>query len=266
MKLTSEKARNILEDARKHTEEDKWINHCICVGNTAGRIAKALSENGINIDIDKTIALGYIHDIGKKYNEHGGVFPHAINGYNYIKELGYEEDFPIVSLKISFTGGKFASPVSHRDVLGAIIGLGIERQKIGDIFLQEGCAYVFVCDTVSKLILSALGDVGRNKVSVEEISSIPCDLEPKTERVRFSVASNRADSIVCKVFNLSREDGKGLFQRELVLVNGKSVSNPSRPLKENDSVAVRGFGKFTFVKEDGVSKKNKPYVEIELFV
>lgn len=186
--------------------------------------------------------------------------------FGNVEELGYEEDFPIVSLKISFTGGKFASPVSHRDVLGAIIGLGIERQKIGDIFLQEGCAYVFVCDTVSKLILSALGDVGRNKVSVEEISSIPCDLEPKTERVRFSVASNRADSIVCKVFNLSREDGKGLFQRELVLVNGKSVSNPSRPLKENDSVAVRGFGKFTFVKEDGVSKKNKPYVEIELFV
>ena len=67
MKLTSEEARNILEEARKHTEDDRWIDHCICVGNTAGRIAQVLYEKGINIDVDKTIALGYIHDIGKKY-------------------------------------------------------------------------------------------------------------------------------------------------------------------------------------------------------
>ena len=115
MKLTSVEARNILEDARKHTEEDKWINHCICVGNTAGRIAKALSENGINIDIDKTIALGYIHDIGKKYNYHGGVFPHAINGYNYIKELGYEEEYAGICIKHSFLNNDIDCISNDRD-------------------------------------------------------------------------------------------------------------------------------------------------------
>ena len=115
MKLTSEEARNILEDARKHTEEDRWIDHCICVGNTAGRIAKALSENGINIDIDKTIALGYIHDIGKKYNEHGGVFPHAINGYNYIKELGYEEEYAGICIKHSFLNNDIDCISNDRD-------------------------------------------------------------------------------------------------------------------------------------------------------
>ena len=115
MKLTSEKARNILEDARKHTEEDKWINHCFCVGNTAGRIAKAISENGINIDIDKTIALGYIHDIGKKYNENGGVFPHAINGYNYIKELGYEEEYAGICIKHSFLNNDIDCISNDRD-------------------------------------------------------------------------------------------------------------------------------------------------------
>ena len=115
MKLTSKEARNILENARKHTEDDRWINHCICVGNTAGRIAKALSENGINIDIDKTIALGYIHDIGKKYNKHGGVFPHAINGYNYIKELGYDEEYAGICIKHSFLNNDIDCISNDRD-------------------------------------------------------------------------------------------------------------------------------------------------------
>ena len=85
MKLTSEEARNLLEKERNNVKDDRWIDHCICVGNSAGKIAKALKDKGINVDIDKVISFGYIHDIGKKFNEHGGVFPHAINGYNYIK-------------------------------------------------------------------------------------------------------------------------------------------------------------------------------------
>ncbi|MBQ7373977.1 MAG: hypothetical protein IJW64_05395 [Clostridia bacterium] len=181
-------------------------------------------------------------------------------------ELGYDEPFPIAVLKITLTGGKFATPISHRDVLGAVTALGIERQKLGDMFVIEGFAYVLADKTVAKLILSDLRSIGRNNVLVEEVSYLPKDLAPKTETLRFSVSSNRADGIICKVFNLSREDSKTLFQKELVLINGKAISNPSRQLKESETVAVRGFGKFIFVKEDGLSKKNKPYVEIELFV
>ena len=67
MKLTSNEARTILENFRGTTKSDKWIDHCICVGDTAGKIAQALVEKGYNVDIDKTITLGYLHDIGK-YN------------------------------------------------------------------------------------------------------------------------------------------------------------------------------------------------------
>ena len=68
MKLTSNEAKNILESYRGKTKDDKWIEHCICVGNSAGKIAQALNEKGYNVDIDKTITLGYLHDIGKYYN------------------------------------------------------------------------------------------------------------------------------------------------------------------------------------------------------
>lgn len=99
MRLTSEKAKEILEKARINTADSKWIEHSISVGNTAGIIAKALSEKGFNIDIDKTISLGYVHDIGKYDNKFHN---HEMSGYNYLKELGYDEEYRNVCLTHSF--------------------------------------------------------------------------------------------------------------------------------------------------------------------
>lgn len=88
MKLTSKEARDLLEIERTKAKNDMWIDHCICVGDTAGKIAKAISDKGHNVDIDKTITLGYLHDIGKYTGESHG---HAINGYNYLKDKGYDK-------------------------------------------------------------------------------------------------------------------------------------------------------------------------------
>ena len=90
MVLTSEEARKILENTRKNFENQGWIDHSICVGDTAGRIAKALNQKGMSLDADKVIALGYIHDIGKKV---GDFRDHVMNGYNYLKDLGYDEEY-----------------------------------------------------------------------------------------------------------------------------------------------------------------------------
>ena len=86
---TNKEVQNILENARKHTEEDKWIDHCIYVGDTGAKIAEALVEKGYNVDPEKTRILGYVHDIGKMIELPYG---HEINGYNYMKEQGYDED------------------------------------------------------------------------------------------------------------------------------------------------------------------------------
>ncbi len=84
MKLTSSEALKILEETRKDFENQRWIDHSICVGKSAGKIAEALNKKGMNLDIDKAITLGYIHDIGKKVGEFHG---HVINGYNYLKKI-----------------------------------------------------------------------------------------------------------------------------------------------------------------------------------
>lgn len=88
MKITSKEARSLLEIERKTSQDDRWIEHCLSVGDSAGKIAKALNENGYNVDIDKTITLGYLHDIGKYNGESHG---HVMRGYNYLKDKGYDE-------------------------------------------------------------------------------------------------------------------------------------------------------------------------------
>lgn len=180
--------------------------------------------------------------------------------------LGYDDPYPITLLKVTILGGKFATAITHRDVLGATLNLGIERQKLGDMFVNGEFAYIIAEKTVAVLILEELKTVGRNKVKVEVVYELPSSLAPKKEERKFSVASNRADAVVCKVYNLNREFGADLFEKGLVAVNGRVILSPSKPLSPDDVVSVRGFGKFEFVEESGLSKKGKPYVIVSVFI
>lgn len=99
MKLTSKEAKALLENERLNTNDDKWIQHCINVGNSAGKIANALNQKGIYVNIDKTITLGYLHDIGKYNGESHG---HVMRGYEYLKEKGYDEEYCNICLTHSY--------------------------------------------------------------------------------------------------------------------------------------------------------------------
>ena len=99
MKLTSKEARELLEIERKNAKDDRWIEHSICVGDSAGILAKALKEKGYNIDVDKAITLGYVHDIGKYTGESHG---HVMRGYEYLKNKGYDEEYANICLTHSY--------------------------------------------------------------------------------------------------------------------------------------------------------------------
>ncbi len=99
MKLTSKEAKKIIESARGKTANDGWIDHSICVGNSAGIIAEALNKKGYQLDVDKIITLGYVHDIGKMV---GSFDSHVINGYEYMKKKGYDEEYCNICLTHSY--------------------------------------------------------------------------------------------------------------------------------------------------------------------
>ena len=111
MKLSSNEALSMLEDFRVKLNNPRWIDHSICVGRAAEVIAKALKLDG---DYAKT--LGYIHDIGKYFPyQESGVFPHAMNGYHYIKSLGYDDEYAGICIKHSFLNNDIDCISNDRD-------------------------------------------------------------------------------------------------------------------------------------------------------
>lgn len=99
MKLTTNDALKLLEEAEKTTIALGWIKHSKCVGDAAGIIADKLG-----LDVDKAIALGYIHDIGKRTGEFKN---HVMNGYNYLKELGYDDEYCNICLTHSYLNNDY---------------------------------------------------------------------------------------------------------------------------------------------------------------
>ena len=99
MKITSKEAKELLEIERQKAKDDRWITHCLSVGDSAGRIAKALNDKGYSVDVDKTITLGYLHDIGKYNGESHG---HVMRGYEYLKSKGYDDEYANICLTHSY--------------------------------------------------------------------------------------------------------------------------------------------------------------------
>lgn len=182
------------------------------------------------------------------------------------EELGYEEPFPISCILVEPLMEKFADPLSHRDFLGAIMNLGIDRSTVGDIFIDGKKAYVFCTEAMAPYLRESLEQVRHTHVRcsiVEGAENLPVRrLEAKEE----NVASLRCDGIVASVWRLPRSQSAELFKQKKVFVNGRLQENNSYMLKEQDVVSVRGYGKFIFKGEKHTTRKGKLVVGIELFV
>ena len=168
------------------------------------------------------------------------------------EEFGYEEPFPICAVKIEPLAEKFAENFSHRDFMGAILNLGIDRSTIGDICVEGKCAYVFCTSAMSVFLQETLEQVRHTKVRCVPVKEL--------------VASLRCDGIVSAVWRLSRSQGQTLFSQKKVFVNGRLTENGSQMLKDGDTVSVRGFGKFIFRGEKNTTKKGRLVIGADLFV
>jgi len=179
---------------------------------------------------------------------------------------GYEEEFPIDVLFISPLQKRFSEELNHRDFLGSVTGLGIDRAKLGDILVKENAAYFFVSDTISEYIIENLDKVRNTNVKVERCTELPDAIAPGFSEESIVVSSNRLDAVIARVFNLSRDAAAGLITDGKVFVCGREVLSVSKNLKAGDVLSVRGKGKFIFDGEDGVSRKNKLYIKIKRYV
>lgn len=181
-------------------------------------------------------------------------------------ELGYELPFPIKCLKIEPRSAKFAERLTHRDYLGAILNLGIERSSVGDIVVKENLAYVFVKEEIANYVLSELARVKHTDVILCEAEDIPEGELYRTQTKNVQVASARIDALIARVFSTSREDAQTLFKKRLVYLNGEECENTSRALKDGDKVSVRGYGRFIYLGYSNLTKKGRLNASVEIYI
>lgn len=179
-----------------------------------------------------------------------------------------EEDvtFPIVCIKAEPAQQKFADPLTHRDILGALMNLNIAREKLGDIYLHENVAYFFCTESVAPIILEEFVKSRHTKIKCSVCERIPDGITSRVEERFLQIASERLDVLVAAVFKLSREESLELFRQKLVFVGGRCTENNSGTAKAGDLVSVRHHGRFRYLGVQSVSRKGKLNVNVEVFV
>lgn len=181
------------------------------------------------------------------------------------EELGYEEAYEISYIHISPLQEKFSDDFSHRDFLGALMNLGLERSTLGDIRVGHREAYLYCLSTVAGFICDNLDQVRHTHVKcrlVEEVGEIP---QEEPVRMEIQVASERIDGVLAKVYNQSRSEVISFFQAGKVFVDGRLCENNSRMLKGGEVINLRGFGKFVYRGMQRETRKGKLSVSVEVY-
>lgn len=186
-----------------------------------------------------SIAHNYLKSQRIEHSFYGG-YPSASRMFLYLSDdvNAYDD---IASLKVTVKGE--AEP-SHRDFLGSIMGLGIKRDCVGDILVNDSSAIVFVKHEISEYIKQNLISVGRSGVTVTTYNSSMTEFSPKLYESEVLLTSMRIDNFITSVCKCSRQKAIDYILSDSVFVNYSCINKASKALITGDTVSIRGFGKF----------------------
>lgn len=179
--------------------------------------------------------------------------------------FGYEEAFPISVIKIEPRHLKYADALTHRDYLGALMNLGIERDLLGDIVVRETHAYLFSLSHIAPFICENLRRIKHTDVACAVLEEAPEDAGPHLVRESLNVSAVRIDSIIARLYHLSRGSAQQLITGGDLLVNGRSVLSVSYQPKPDDVCSLRGYGKFIYRGELHETKKGRLQVAVDRY-
>lgn len=172
--------------------------------------------------------------------------------------------WPIRPLRLQWNE-KFANP-GHRDLLGAVMGLGIERETTGDIamgiYRDKPCAYLFALEEMADYIAASLESAGRASLKVSPASEEPALLPPEGETMRLTVQQERLDAVVAAACRLSRGEAQRLIAGGLVKLNHVPNLHADARLAEGDLISVRGHGRVRVVAFQGESRRGRRVVQV----
>ncbi len=173
------------------------------------------------------------------------------------------EQSPIEILRVTWDS-RYAT-VQHRDVLGAYLALGLQRETLGDIRLEGDNAYLAVQPAMAAYLMSDLTSVGRASVKVSyHDGSMPA--AEKGQRSVVNVPSLRLDAVLAQVLHLSRAKAQTLVKGGAVRVNWQENERGDADVKDGDVISVRGHGRVKVHAVQGESRKGRLFVEVETFL
>lgn len=175
----------------------------------------------------------------------------------------YGEDSPIAAVRAEF----FEKDIlTHRDFLGGLMGIGIKRETVGDIYVLSGCCDFFVTRDILPYVLDNFLSAGRTRLHLEQIGFD--DIRPPqvtVKQIKDTVSSLRLDSIAGSGFGLARGKACDLIAAGRVSVNDLPCLKPDKLLSEGDKVSARGFGKLILQQVGGRTKKERISIVIERY-
>lgn len=177
-------------------------------------------------------------------------------------EWALQTDARIACLRISHKEYKNIS-LGHRDYMGAILNLGIKREKLGDIVVQESAAFLFTEPGLVDFFSQQLQRVKNSAVAVAQIEPDSFVFySPELKTIKVSLASLRLDAGIAAAYNLSRSAVDGLIEAGHVKINQLEVYKSSNPIKAGDLISIRGQGRCRIEEIGGMTRKNRYWVQI----
>ncbi len=183
--------------------------------------------------------------------------------FDYFDECPEADPVAIIEIEKD----KFSPALSHRDYLGALMGLGIKREMTGDIIVSENGCKMAVLEKIAPFIVENLGKAGRGTLKAKIVPSGKARKGTKSVGIpdSFTVSSMRLDSIVKNAFRVSRGDACTAIESGLVFVNDLECTKPDKKISDGDKVVFRRKGRIIITDCSSVSKKGRVIVEIIRF-
>ncbi len=163
---------------------------------------------------------------------------------------------------------ELAGKYTHRDYLGTVMQIGLNRDRIGDIIVYESEAYIFVLEENASYIVSSLESAKKFSKSIIEIidyNEVPIK-ESEFEEIEISVSSIRLDNVVSSIAKISRKKAEELLVDEKIFVNAKVETKSTKSLKGGDILVIRGKGKFIINKISENNRKGKMILEVKKYI
>lgn len=172
------------------------------------------------------------------------------------------EEYPIEAVEVRWNA-KFVS-VGHRDLMGAVMALGLERETLGDICMgrENGVAYVFCIPEMTDYLIGALETAGRASVKRSRAREILI-AEPEGSELRATVNALRLDAVLAAGWRLSRAEAQRLIEAGLVKLNHAEETRTDRKLEAGALISARGYGRLLVKEVEGETRRGR--IAVRLF-